>query len=393
MMVTQIRLVNGLGAKGSREMNMTVGPLGAMRSLGRLAVTVVIVAACWPMVALADAASPWTAGDAIGEPTGAVARVAITHEDLSFDLRPLADASPVQVHMTYFLRNDAASTSAELVFLADHAMTNGSTFTVTFDDARVAATATTLTQLPDAWKPPTTTPALGGGSSIPYVTAPGTAFRFTVLMTPGPHRLSVAYAVQPGRMAVPQTTTTWQVAYILAPARQWASFGDLSVQAQLPAGWRARAIPALDRNQDTLAGHFVGVPADSMVISASFPVDAHLQTIPDWMSSHWPLFAVLLVITTVGTAALSWQTGWRWVLAPFGGLWAGPAAWVWMGSAYFTPPATQYSAGKCGFVAAGCLLLPGAMIIAVIAAGLGILAVVIPLLIGAVVWGRLRRPA
>lgn len=364
-----------------------------MRSLGTLAVAAVIVAACWPLVALADAASPWTPGDAIGEPTGAVAHVAITHEDLSFDLRPLADVGPVQVHMTYFVRNDAESTSAQLVFLADHAITNTSTFAVTFDDAPVAATATTLTVLPDAWKPPTRTPAIDGVSSIPYFTTPGTAFRFTVLISPGPHRLSVAYAVQPGRMAVPQMTTTWQVAYILAPARQWASFGDLSIQAQLPAGWRARAIPAMDRTQDTLQGHFVGVPADSMVISASFPVDAHVQTIPDWMSSHWPLFAGLLLITIAGTSALSWPTGRRWVLLPYGGLWAGPAAWVWMGTGYITPPATQYSTGKCGFVAAGCLLMPGAAIIATIAAGLGVLAVAIPLLILAVVWGRLRRPA
>jgi hypothetical protein len=363
-----------------------------MRRLGRLAVTAVIVAACWPLAALADAASPWTAGDAIGEPTGAVARVAITHEDLSFDLRPLADAGPVQVHMTYFVRNDAEATSAQLVFLADHAITDGSTFTVTFDDAPVAATATTLTVLPDAWKPPTTTPALDSASSIPYATTPGTAFRFTVLINPGTHRLSVAYSVRPGRMAAPQTTTTWQVAYILAPARQWASFGDLSVQAQLPVGWRARAIPALDRNQDTLAGHFVGVPADSMVISASFPFDAHLQPIPDWMWSHWPLFAGLLLLTTAGTAALSWPTGRRWVLLPFGGLWAGPAAWVWMGTGYITPPASQYSTGKCGFVAAGCLVMPGALIIATIAAGLGVLAVAITLLIVAVVWGHLRRP-
>lgn len=364
-----------------------------MRSLGTLAVTAVIVAACWPLAALADAASPWTPGDAIGEPTGAVAHVAITHEALSFDLRPLAGASPVRVHMTYLLRNDAASTSAPLVFLADHAITNGSTFTVTFDDAPVVATATTLTVLPDAWKPPTTTPALDGASSIPYDTRPGTAFRFTVTITPGAHRLSVAYAAQPGRMAAPQTTTTWQVAYILAPARQWASFGDLSVQALLPAGWRVRAIPALDRNKDTLAGHFVGVPADSMVISASFPFDAHLQSIPDWMSSHWPLFAGMLLITIVGAAVLSWPTGQRWVLLPFGGLWAAPAAWVWMGTAYITPPATQYSTGKCGFVAAGCMLMPGAAIIATIAAGLGVLAVAIPLVILAVIWGRLRRTA
>jgi hypothetical protein len=371
---------------------MRIPAVSGLRRAGTLAVMAVMAAACWPLTALADAAAPWQPGDAIGEPTGAVAHVAITHEDLSFDLRPLADANPVQVHATYLLRNDAAPSTALLVFLADHALTTTSSFTVTFDGTSVAATSTTLTRLPDAWKPPISTPSLIDGTSIPYNTTPGTAFQFTVLIPPGPHRLSVAYAVLPGRFVSPQMTTIWQVAYVLAPARQWASFGDLSVQAQLPAGWRSRVIPALARNKDALEGHFVGLPADSMVISASFPVDPHVQGISEWMATQWPLFLGLLLLTAVGAAALSRTTGWRWLLAPFGSLWAGPAALLWMATAYVTPPDTQYTAGKCGFVMAGCLLLPGALIIAVIAAGLGVLAVVIPLLIAAAVWGRLRRP-
>jgi hypothetical protein len=41
----------------------------------------------------------------------------------------------------------------------------------------------------------------------------------------------------------------------------------------------------------------------------------------------------------------------------------------------------------------GCALLPGALLIAVIAAGVGVLAVVIPMFLAAAVWARLRRPA
>jgi hypothetical protein len=366
---------------------MRIPAVCGLRRLGTFTVMAVVAAACWPLTALADAASPWSPGAAIGEPTGAVAHVAITHEDLTFDLRPLADAQPVQVHATYLLRNDAAATTALLVFLADRALTDASTFMVTFDDTPVAAMSTTLTQLPDAWKAPISTPSLIDGTSIPYNPTPGTAFQFTVVIPPGPHRLSVTYAVLPGRYVRQHATTIWQVAYVLAPARQWASFGDLSVQAQLPAGWRARTIPALARNKDALEGHFVGLPADSMVISTSFPVDPYVQGTLEWMATQWPLYLGLLLITAAGAATLSWLTRRRWLLAPLGSLWAFPAAWQWIHTAYVTPPATQYSTGKCGCL----ILLPGAVTIAVIAAGFGVLAVVATLFIAAAVWGRLRR--
>jgi hypothetical protein len=364
-----------------------------LRLVGLLAVLTVGGAGGWPLAVFADAAPPWEPGDAIGEPTGAVAHVAITHEDLAFDLRALADANPVQVRATYQLRNDAAPTSASLVFLADHALTGASTFAVTFDGAAVAATPTTLTQLPNAWKPPTSTPSLIDGADVPYDTKPGTAFQFTAFIPPGPHRLSVAYTVLPGRYSWAGSTTLWQVAYVLAPARQWASFGDLSVRAQLPPGWRARALPDLTRNGNSLEGQFSGLPADGLVISVSFPTDPHLLSIQQWMAPQWPLFFWLLLITVVGAAAVPRFTKQRWVFALCGLMWAVPAVGLWMSTAYATPPATQYSGGKCGAVSIGCTLLPGALLIAVIAAGVGVLAVVIPLFLAAAIWARVRRPA
>jgi hypothetical protein len=188
-------------------------------------------------------------------------------------------------------------------------------------------------------------------------------------------------------------TSIWQVAYVLAPARQWASFGDLSVRVQLPPGWRARAVPDLTRSGDILEGQFSGLPADSLVMSASFPVDAHVMSIPEWMAPQWPLFLGLLLITVVGAVAVPRFTNQRWVFILSGVMWAVPAAGLWMSRAFATPPETQYGAGKCGAFMIGCALLPGALLIAVIAAGVGVLAVVIPLFVAAAVWARLRRPA
>ena len=360
--------------------------------LGWSAAAAFLCAACGSLVASADAAPMWNPGDAIGEPTGAVAKVAITHEDLDFDLRPLATGDPIRVRATYQLRNDAAATSASLVFLADHSMTSRPSFGVSFDGAAVSATTTTLTSLPSAWKPPTSTPSLieGQPGMIPYNTTPGTAFQFTVLIPAGRHQLSVEYAVLPGRFAVPDQTTIWQVAYVLAPARQWESFWDLSVSVALPKGWRARSIPDLTQQGDSLRAHFDGLPADAMTVSASYPLDPHAQSVTDWLVAQWPLFLALLVLTIAFTLLWIRTASDGWVLAPAGAAWSVPAVFQWFRTGYVTPPLPQYSGGKCSLVAAGCVLLPGALVVVAVAAGLGLLAMVIAILITGLVWSRLR---
>ena len=371
---------------------MSSPALSRRSRLGLSASAAVFCAIAASLAASADAAPMWNPGDAVGEPTGAVAKVAITHEDLDFDLRPLATGQPVRVRAAYQLRNDGAQTSAQLVFLADHALTGGSSFAVSFDDGRLSATPTTLSALPNAWKPPTSTPSLVDGVPIPYNTTPGTAFQFTVLIPSGEHRLSVDYAVLPGRSSVPDETTIWQVAYVLAPARQWESFGDLTVTASLPPAWRVQSIPDLGRQGDVLRGHFGGLPADAMTISASYPVDPHVQSVTSWLLSQWPLFAALLIVTLVFTLLWVRAVSDGWVWAPAGVAWSVPAVVQWLRSGYVTPPDLQYGGGgKCGVVATGCFLLPGALLVVAVAAGLGVLTMCIAIVLAALLWSRLRR--
>lgn len=366
----------------------------ALRGSALVAILVLAGTPSWPATAWADAAPLWQPGDAIGEPTGAVAHVAITHEDLAFDLRPLVDAKPVTVSATYQLRNDSAAASAPLVFLADHALTGASDFTVSFDGSPLPATSTTLTRLPDVWKPPTVTPSLSNGEALQYVSRPGSAFAFTAVIPPGSHRLAVTYAAMPGNSGAPNTTIVWQIGYVLAPARQWASFGDLSIRATLPSGWRARATPELARVGSSLVGQFSGLPADSLAISAAFPEEPHARSVPAWLGTQWPLAAILLLVTAIAGVAAGILTAHRWPFALSGLMWAVPAAWQWFSTAYVTPPQGQFDgAGKCGCVTIGCALLPGALLVAVVAAGMGALAVVIPMFLAAAVWARLRRTA
>src|SRR5947208_1158646 len=95
--------------------------------------------------------------DRNGEPTG-LHEIAIEHEELSFDLRPLASDGPAQVSATYQLDNrGAASVRAPLVFVSGISRIDGR---VTFDgvplqgsDAPTTVTDAEAAALPAAWRP------------------------------------------------------------------------------------------------------------------------------------------------------------------------------------------------------------------------------------------------
>src|SRR5262245_25314373 len=68
-----------------------------------------------PTVSLANMA-PQYRGDLVGEPSG-VKAVAITREDLTIDLRPLAHLRPVQVRAVYHLYNSGPKRRLHLLFV------------------------------------------------------------------------------------------------------------------------------------------------------------------------------------------------------------------------------------------------------------------------------------
>jgi hypothetical protein len=65
---------------------------------------------------------------------------------------------------------------------------------------------------------------------------------------------------------------TWQIPYVLAPARNWGSFGDLDVTVRIPAGWDSASTLPLNRDGEVLQGTFAGVPADSFVVATRAPL-------------------------------------------------------------------------------------------------------------------------
>ncbi len=83
-----------------------------------LLVCVVLVAAALPGRARANAGSPHEEGDPTGEPSGALAGMAVERETLTIDLRPLAAAAPAWIEAAYQIRNDGAARTVDLVFVA-----------------------------------------------------------------------------------------------------------------------------------------------------------------------------------------------------------------------------------------------------------------------------------
>jgi hypothetical protein len=95
------------------------------------------------------------------------------------------------------------------------------------------------------------------------------------------------------------------MAYILAPAREWAGFGGLDVRVQLPKGWRFASTLALTRSGDDLTGSFAELPADAIAMTAQAPTSPIVGAIVFWLSKLLPLACV------VGGPVLLWRLGRR----------------------------------------------------------------------------------
>ena len=253
-----------------------------MRKRLLLALVLLVGTLAMPAVALADMGPPWLPGDVVGEPRGGTKAIAIVREDLAIDLRPLATGKAAQVTATYHVQNDGPAQSLGLVFLATSLANKGEAppAEVTLDGVAVPSAATTQEVLPDTWQPPETTPSLGGGPDLYYETSSGHNHALAFALAPGAHAVRVTYPAVATAYSGDSPVRYWQLGYVLAPARDWASFGGLDVKVDLPAGWSAATRPALARSGDALAGSFETVPADALAITTQAPVPVSVNVLP-----------------------------------------------------------------------------------------------------------------
>ncbi|HEX5417930.1 MAG TPA: hypothetical protein VFZ25_19915 [Chloroflexota bacterium] len=221
----------------------------------------------------ANMANPYQEGDQVGEPTGDLRSVAIEHESLVMDLAPLALDSPARVSATYDVRNDGQPHNLTLLFVAT-ALANDQKSGVWLDNQPVASEVTP-TALPDSWKPPKTTPGIGSGPDLPYYAGHGKqrGIFFSLLLPAGRHQVRVEYDARASAVATLESPIRyWQLGYVLAPARNWESFGKLDLQVSVPPAWSLVSTLPLKREGDTFRGTFDGVPADTLALTVQAPV-------------------------------------------------------------------------------------------------------------------------
>jgi hypothetical protein len=226
--------------------------------------------------ALANMAAPLQPGHALGEPDAALAALVIEREQLDIDLRALGsepvidgvendDFGKALISAEYHIRNDSAKRALTLDFVA--AAVDTAQWTVWVDGHEIRASYRESSALPASFSAPRTTPGFER-DTIPYEAHATGIIRFETELTPGRHAIRVEYVAKATRHRVGHPLVHWQLAYILAPARRWPSFGGLDVTITAPPQWEVATTPALERTGDILRGHFRSIPSDALAITA-----------------------------------------------------------------------------------------------------------------------------
>ncbi|MET0400742.1 MAG: hypothetical protein ABW277_28400, partial [Longimicrobiaceae bacterium] len=267
---------------------------------------------------------PARAGRAAGEPSGGLRELFIERERLRIDLRPLADDEPARVEAVYRVRSDGPARTLELVFVA--AALAAGEHGVWVDGRPVASTPGAAGPLPPSWRVPGATPALDGGGPLAYEVEGEGTLSFRVTLAPGRHEIRVRYpAAASVYVDEDRITAAQQLAYVLAPARDWAGFGGVDVRVELPRGWHAASLPALRREGDALVGSWDRVPADALALTVR-PRDP--QPAPYWLGwlvlSALGLYLLVCAGRWLGGRLARRGRGAAWALLP-----GVPLALVW----------------------------------------------------------------
>jgi hypothetical protein len=213
-------------------------------------------------------------GGSLGEPTG-LKDVVIEHETLTLDMRPLEKDRFASISVRYDLRNTRSNNRLDLVFVAGNPP---GPMELTLDGKAIPCTPFAHSNLPASWRTPESTPGIDTGPLRYLVSKPG-VWSFQITLSPGKHRLEARYSALAGVKREEAATKLWQLAYILAPAREWAGFGRLDVTVLLPAGWRSAAEPQLERDGDMLTGSFDRIPADALALTVQHPIPVGHETL------------------------------------------------------------------------------------------------------------------
>jgi hypothetical protein len=252
---------------------------------------------------------PRSWGDIVTEPWG-LKDIAIVHEQLTIDLRPLADADPVRVEVTYYFFNTGKAKKLGLLFVSGEA--GVSDFEASLDGKSIATRTLSKEELqqhwsrfPAGWAPPYRCPGFER-NEVYCVLAERIQSVPVSLDLELPAGLSTFRARYRARACGTgegnHPVVTWQLPYVLSPARAWGGFGALEVLVLVPDGWEAKSTPVFMRDGSTLRGHFDGLPADALMLATRSPVPA------TYWRSFWYLGAGYVLVWLFGGIAC-WHVG------------------------------------------------------------------------------------
>jgi hypothetical protein len=260
-----------------------------------------------PPTARANIGPRWW-GDVVTDAWG-IKEVVIDHEQLTIDLRPLSNAEPIRMEVVYRLRNSGAAKKLGLLFVSGQE--GVSEFEARLDDAPIAARLlppdkSRWGRFPESWRPPVKSVGFSGDIDPCWFRQPDESvpIALDVELPSGSSTLRVRYRARACGTDEGRPVVTWQLPYVLSPARDWGGFGALDVTVHVPDGWEAKSTPELGRDGSTLRGHFDGLPADALVVATRGSVPAaYTRTIQ--------LLRAGLVLVWAAGALACWYLGRR----------------------------------------------------------------------------------
>ena len=244
-----------------------------------------------------------TSARIVGEPFG-LTSVAIVREDLEIDFRPLADYERVGVKAVYQLENpeDVERLSIAFAFGSD----SNANHRVRFNGVEIVGVKKLEDrEITKQWWPPEYTPGLrpedapirfrfGGWR-------PTEPLAFELEIPEGRSTLEVSYEEE-AKVVFGRPSMYRQFAYILSPAKSWASFQDLNLIVHPPADWELVSSFDLEVDGATLVGRFNSIPADNLAFT--------LRPSVPWVYLFVIKYRIAVVcVITVLILAFHWRSG------------------------------------------------------------------------------------
>lgn len=244
----------------------------------------------------ANMANPMRGGDRTGEPSGELRKLHIERENLTLDLRPTVGKNPAKIEAHYFIRNDSSERTVDLVFIGVN-IEDGN-YEVLFDGEPVRTFVVADSTLPTEWMlPDSVLNSFDVDRKYKHgKTLQNNSLRFTLLISPGKHTITVRYIAALRHNVSRLPVITWYADYILSPAKEWASFGSLHTTVLLPEGWEAESEPGMIRRGDSLVGEWDIIPKDILTVTLHEQISFLLAFADDGIPILTLLLCVIIII-------------------------------------------------------------------------------------------------